>query len=66
MKRFIAVVLLWKLANAQRANMDSLKDHRAQVIAMRKSGKILERKLRKLMKLRGKTLPIRLRKDMNM
>jgi hypothetical protein len=53
MKRFIAVVLLWKLANAQRANMDGLKDHRAQVIAMKKSGKILERKLRKLMKLRG-------------
>jgi hypothetical protein len=60
------VVTLWKLANAQRANMDDLKDHRARVIAMRKSGKILERKLRKLMKLKGKTLPIRLKKEMNM
>ena len=46
--------------------MDDLKDHRARVIAMRKSGKILERKLRKLMKLKGKTLPIRLKKEMNM
>ena len=46
--------------------MDGLKDHRARVIAMRKSGKILERKLRKLMKHKGKTLPIRLRKEMNM
>jgi len=60
------VVTLWKLANAQQANMDDLKDHRARVIAMRKSGKILERKLRKLMKLKGKTLPIRLKKEMNM
>ena len=60
------MVTLWKLANAQQANMDDLKDHRARVIAMRKSGKILERKLRKLMKLKGKTLPIRLKKEMNM
>lgn len=57
---------LWKLANAQRANMDSLKDHRTRVIAMKKSGKILARKLRKLMKHKGKTLPIRLRKEMKM
>ena len=46
--------------------MDDLKNYRAQVIAMRKSGKILERKLKKLMKLKGKTLPIRFRKDIKM
>ncbi len=46
--------------------MDDLREYRAQVLSMRKAGKILERKLKKLMKLKGKTLPIRFRKDIKM
>ena len=54
--RFVAVVILWRVGKAQRENMDGLREYRRQVVEMRKAGLVLERSMRKLMKLKGKTL----------
>ncbi len=59
-------MIIWKAAKSLIKNAIGLKEYRIQVIEMRFAGLILEKRMRNLMKLRGRTLPIRLKRDIHM